>query len=360
MSLFDKKGITLSANFDYQAQAPLDSRQLVSDITERDRLVTENAAYPGLKVFVLSTKLEYLYDGTTWKSIEEQAVSGLDTKVDKIEGKGLSTNDYTDEDKQALADATQNISDLQTSVGNINKESLGLGNVDNTSDLDKPISTATQAALDTKVDKVEGKGLSTNDYTNEEKQKVADAAAAHVDAYHVPTLNADEGASKIVVGTVTSGKTVVGYIDVPTKASLGLGNVDNTSDLDKPISTATQTALDTKVDKEDGKGLSSNDYTDEEKTKLASIANGAQVNVIEGVKVNGSAVSLTDKVADITVPTKVSELENDANYGTTAAVEAAQAKADSAYELAETKTQVIFANELPASADPNTIVMIME
>ena len=264
MSLFDKKGITLSANFDYQAQAPLDSRQLVSDVTERDRLVTENAAYPGLKVFVLSTKLEYLYDGTTWKSIEEQAVSGLETKVDKEDGKGLSSNDYTDEDKQALADATQNISDLQASVGNINKESLGLGNVDNTSDLDKPISTATQAALDNKVDK------------------------------------------------------------------------------------------------EDGKGLSSNDYTDEEKTKLASIANGAQVNVIEGVKVNGSAVSLTDKVADITVPTKVSELENDANYGTTAAVEAAQAKADSAYELAKTKTQVIFANELPASADPNTIVMIME
>lgn len=33
----------------------------------------------------------------------------------------------------------------------INKETVGLGNVDNTSDINKPISTATQAALDDKV-----------------------------------------------------------------------------------------------------------------------------------------------------------------------------------------------------------------
>ena len=34
-----------------------------------------------------------------------------------------------------------------------------------------------------------------------------------------------------------------------------------------------------KVDKQDGKGLSTNDYTSTEKTKLAGIANGANVNV---------------------------------------------------------------------------------
>ena len=38
-----------------------------------------------------------------------------------------------------------------------------------------------------------------------------------------------------------------------------------------------------KVDKETGKGLSSNDYTANEKTKLANVAAGAQVNTIEGV-----------------------------------------------------------------------------
>lgn len=46
------------------------------------------------------------------------------------------------------------------------------------------------------------------------------------------------------------------------------------------------TDLSNKVDKEEGKGLSSQDYTLEEKEKLASIASGAQPNVIEHIFVN--------------------------------------------------------------------------
>ena len=53
------------------------------------------------------------------------------------------------------------------------KDLVGLGQVDNTSDLSKPISTATQTALDLKVDKVADKGLSTNDYDNTEQSNVA-------------------------------------------------------------------------------------------------------------------------------------------------------------------------------------------
>lgn len=64
-----------------------------------------------------------------------------------------------------------------------------------------------------------------------------------------------------------------------TKSEVGLGNVDNTSDVDKPISTATQSALDDKVDKVSGKGLSENDFTDTLKDKLDGIASGAEVNV---------------------------------------------------------------------------------
>lgn len=53
-----------------------------------------------------------------------------------------------------------------------------------------------------------------------------------------------------------------------TKAQIGLGDVDNTSDMEKPISTLTQEALDNKVDKVDGKQLSTNDFTDVEKTQI--------------------------------------------------------------------------------------------
>lgn len=96
-----------------------------------------------------------------------------------------------------------------------------------------------------------------------------------------------------------------------TKTNIGLGNVDNTSDTDKPISTAQQAALDEKVDKVAGKGLSTNDYTTDEKNKLAGIAAGAQVNVIESVKVNGTAQAISNKEIDIPVPTNLSQLTND-------------------------------------------------
>lgn len=52
-------------------------------------------------------------------------------------------------------------------------------------------------------------------------------------------------------------------------------NIDNTSDLDKPVSFAAQTALNKKVDKVTGKGLSTNDYTTTEKNKLSGVAAGA-------------------------------------------------------------------------------------
>lgn len=72
-----------------------------------------------------------------------------------------------------------------------------------------------------------------------------------------------------------------------------------------------------KVDKETGKGLSSNDYTAEEKTKLANVATGAQVNVLEGIQKNGQTVNITNKIANITVPTATSELTNDSGFITT-------------------------------------------
>jgi hypothetical protein len=91
--------------------------------------------------------------------------------------------------------------------------------------------------------------------------------------------------------------TFTGTVSGITKAMVGLGNVDNTADINKPVSTATQTALDLKanatdvttalalkantadvttaldlkVDKVSGKALSTNDYTTAEKTKLAAI-----------------------------------------------------------------------------------------
>lgn len=57
------------------------------------------------------------------------------------------------------------------------------------------------------------------------------------------------------------------------------------------------------VAKEEGKGLSTNDFDNILKAKLDSIAENAQVNVIESVSVNGVALDITEKGVNIVVPT---------------------------------------------------------
>ena len=78
-----------------------------------------------------------------------------------------------------------------------------------------------------------------------------------------------------------------------------------------------------KVDKVDGKGLSTNDLTNELKgqydaayahSQEAHAPANAQANVIETVKVNGTAVTVTDKAVDIVVPTDNAQLTNGAKY----------------------------------------------
>ena len=88
---------------------------------------------------------------------------------------------------------------------------------------------------------------------------------------------------------------------------------------------ATKDALNDKVDKVTGKGLSTNDYTTAEKTKLNGIAAGAQVNVLEKVSVNGTVQTITNKGVDITVPEVLNDLD-DAWVGTIAEYQAEQSE----------------------------------
>ena len=76
---------------------------------------------------------------------------------------------------------------------------------------------------------------------------------------------------------------------------------------------ATKTALDGKVEKEDGKGLSTEDYTSADKSKLAGIAAGAQENVIESIEVDGIPQTITNKTVNISIGSQV--LPSDANPG---------------------------------------------
>lgn len=75
------------------------------------------------------------------------------------------------------------------------------------------------------------------------------------------------------------------------KAFVGEGSVDD----------RIAAAVDVKVDKVEGMGLSSNDFTDSLLTKLNAIEENAQVNVIEQISIGGSILDAVDKVIDIPV-----------------------------------------------------------
>lgn len=104
------------------------------------------------------------------------------------------------------------------------------------------LASAVTSALAGKVDKVAGKGLSTEDYSTAEKSKLAGIEA---------------GAQ---VNTVTSVAGKTGAVTL-AKGDVGLGNVDNTSDAEKPISTAVSAALSGKVDTSDARLTNSREWT---------------------------------------------------------------------------------------------------
>lgn len=94
--LFDK-GIKLSSGFSLGAKSPLDTREVVKDISERDALITSNIAYEGMIVYVKTEKKHYkLVDLTTPKWEELGSGSGGDlSDYQKIDEDTLTTNDKT-------------------------------------------------------------------------------------------------------------------------------------------------------------------------------------------------------------------------------------------------------------------------
>lgn len=99
------------------------------------------------------------------------------------------------------------------------------------------------------VKAVSGKGLSTNDYTTDEKNKLSGLKNyTHPTGdgnLHVPATGTSNNGKVLKAGS-TAGSLSWGTL---SKSDVGLGSVDNTSDANKPISTKMQTALDGKAPK---------------------------------------------------------------------------------------------------------------
>ena len=170
------------------------------------------------------------------------------------------------------------ITDAKIATG-ISPTKVGLGNVNNTSDLLKPISTATQTALDAKASSaslalkapidaptftgtVSGitqtmVGLGNVDNTTDALKPISTATQTALDLKATSSAlslkaNATDLALKADITDLNlkapiASPTFTGTVSGISKAMVGLANVDNTTDLLKPVSTATQTALNLKV-----------------------------------------------------------------------------------------------------------------
>lgn len=193
-------------------------------------------------------------------SVSDQINAAITNKVDKVAGKSLSTNDYTNTEKTKLAGietgANKTVVDSALSGTSTNpiQNKIVKSAIDNLSALvgDDSVSDQISTAVANKVDKVSGKSLSTNDYTTAEKNKLAGIATGATKYthptgdgnLHVPATGTSSNGKVLKAGS-TAGSMSWGSL---TKADVGLGDVDNTKDAAKPVSLATQTALNGKAD----------------------------------------------------------------------------------------------------------------
>ena len=95
------------------------------------------------------------------------------------------------------------------------------------------------------------------------------------------------------------------------KEDKGIYIITDIGELRKIISTSELLELtENKVDKELGKGLSTNDFSNTEKAKLKGIEDNAQRNIIEEVDLNGVKIEPVNKVVSINVDTEITENSN--------------------------------------------------
>jgi hypothetical protein len=236
------------------------------------------------------------------------------------------------------------------------RTNLGIAFVDNTADLDKPISTSAQAALDLKANasdvtaalaakadtasikafvrtQVATATISDADASTKGKIQLAGDLAGTADAPTVPGLALKANATDVSSLTTTvdantasitanisdialkapiASPTFTGTVSGITKSMVGLGSVDNTTDAAKPISAATQTALDLKANSADMTTLNTTVNANTASitantSDIALKANTTDVNTALALKANATdvttALALKATAADLTTLT---------------------------------------------------------
>ena len=195
---------------------------LTADATHRTVTDTEKQTWNAKSNF--SGSYNDLTNKPTIPSISGLATTeSVDSKINTAIG-ALGDTYYTE------GEINDKVSELNAAIAKKSDFSGDYNDLSNKPTIPSISGLATKEYVDTqdnkKVDKVSGKGLSTNDYTTAEKNKLSGIA----DGAQVNTVTGVKGSSESNYRT--------GNINI-TKANIGLGNVDNTADEDKEVKYAT-------------------------------------------------------------------------------------------------------------------------
>lgn len=200
-------------------------------------------------------------------------ITSIGNKVDKVNGKQLSDENYSATEKNKLAN---------------------LQNFD---------PSALNSAIAQKVDKVEGKQLSTNDYTTAEKNKLAGLELSLFKGKFasVEALNLIVGTAGAYAYVGEAGKRDISYIWDDDDVKWELNQSPSTAETPASVKTKYESNPDT------------NAFTDSEKTKLAGLNNfdPSAINTALGNKVDkDGAKVLSDNNFTNTLKTKLDGLSN--------------------------------------------------
>ena len=123
MGVFDKfSGIGVASGFKLQAKAPIDPRQVVDAIDDRDALITENGAYEGMQVYVKADKKTYLLKDLAAGTWEELGSGGGASELLTIEISVSITETAADVLKTYLNNNPDVLAELEAASSFILKE----------------------------------------------------------------------------------------------------------------------------------------------------------------------------------------------------------------------------------------------
>lgn len=219
-------------------------------------------------------------------------------KVDKVSGKGLSANDYTTTEKNKLAGIAAGAEVNQNAFA---KVKVGTTTVE------------ADAKSDT-LNIVAGDNITITPDASGDSVTFAAAAPAY-------TGTAPISVSGSAISHDTSGVTAASKGDTANQTPSWGGTFKVTSGTVNATGHMTAFAEHTvKIPNAAASTSADGLMSKGDKSKLNGIDAGAEVNVIESVKVNGTALEVTGKAVDVSVPTKTSDITNDSGFITIADV----------------------------------------